>query len=381
MDASNRKPRIALLGTGVLGGGSLGQGVPVVANLFKRLSHQYDIVYYSYVPIDTSQIPAAIKVRQPLRWRLPGRMKYLCLTLRGAWDHLFRSFDIIFAVSVYPTGWYALLLRRLIRKPLVVQLIACEAAALPDIGHGNLIVPWLAEITRSVCAQTDELVTISNFQKEVALRSLPTSRTINTLILGIDSTKFPYHQREISSPVQFLHIAYLSPIKDQETMFKTFSIISKSVACRLTVIGDGYDIPRVRQLLETLNIDGLVDFEGAIAQEKIPFYFQRTHILLHTSRFEGSCAVVEEAMTSGVAVCGTAVGMLADVGVRLAVVAAPGDAEALAERTLRLIADPLRYSTLCREARQYVLAYNADWAAENYHRFIGSIISKKSIEK
>jgi len=361
---------------GVLGGGALGQGVPVVANLFKRLSAHYDIVYYSYTDIDTSKIPAAIKVKLPIRWRLPGRVKYLLQTLRCACDHLFQPFDLIFAVSVYPTGSQGLLLKRLIRRPLLVQLIACEAAALPEIGHGNLIVPWLAEITKRVCAKTDELVAISNYQKEVAQRSLPTDRKIDTLVLGIDSERFPHHQKEISFPVQFLHIAYLSPIKDQKTMFKTFSIVSKSIPCRLTVIGDGYNNPDIRQMLEALHIENMVDFAGVVAQEELPSYFQKTHILLHTSRFEGSCAVVEEAMTSGVAVCGTSVGILADVGERLAVVATPGEAELLAEKTIRLIADPMRYHDMCRSAYQHVVAHNADWAAEKYRQYIDATIFK-----
>lgn len=378
MNASNRKPRIALVGAGVLGGGPLGQGVPVLADLFERLSTRYDIVYYSYLPIDTSQISPAIEVRQPIRWRLPGRIKYFSVTMRCAWDHLFRSFDIIFAVSIYPTGWYALLLRRLIRKPLVVQLIACEAVSLQDIGHGNLTIPWLAEITRRVCRQTDHLVTVAHIQKDIAKQCLPIQREIDVLPLRINATCFPYVAKSVDLPVQFIHIAYYSRVKDQDTMFRAFARIVMKIPCTLTVIGNGYETVAVEALLQQLNILDKVHFVGFVPQSDLPKYFRTAHILFHTARFETGCAVIQEAMASGVVVCGTSVGILADLGEGYAVAVAPGDDVALAAQTLQLVADKKRYSEFQQRGYQWITTYGAAWAADNYLQYLDSIVNKDS---
>ncbi len=160
-------------------------------------------------------------------------------------------------------GW-AVLLGKIFKRPVIVQIIALEAAALPDIGHGNLTKPWLAKITRRVCEEADELVAVAEYQKQVALRNLPTTRKISVLPLRIDSNKFIYMERSISFPVHFIHIAFYSPVKDQDTMFAAFAKVAGVIDCHLTVIGDGFNISRVRAMLTRLRIKDKVTFTGVV---------------------------------------------------------------------------------------------------------------------
>ena|SRR5579859_2181753 len=139
--------RIAVFGMGVIGGGPLNQGIPAIADLFKRLSLHYQIEFYSFSHIDTSYVPPSIRVTQVTSWRIPGRAKYILLMLRFLINHIFRRYDLIFAVAAYPTGQYAVAISKLIKKPVLVQFIALEAVCLQDIGYGNLCIPWLKRIT------------------------------------------------------------------------------------------------------------------------------------------------------------------------------------------------------------------------------------------
>jgi glycosyltransferase involved in cell wall biosynthesis len=376
MKESKVKARIALLAMGILGEDKQGQGIPVLTDLFKRLSHDFDIVFYSFGTIDASAIPRPIKVRQVVSWSIPGRLKYLILGIFFLLDHVRNPFDLLFAVSVFPPGRWAVRLGKLVKRKVLVQIIALEVVALPDIKAGYLFLPWHRKITTWVCKNTDVLIAVAEYQKKIAQLSLPTDRDIVVLPLRINPDKFPYRERQISFPVQFIHIAYYSPIKDQDTMFKAFAKVARAIDCRLTVIGSGYDVPAVPVLLKNLDIQDKVVFTGLVMQSDLPQYFDNAHILLHPARFETGCAVIQEAMASGVAVCGTEVGLLADIGDRYAVIVPPQDADLLAEKILALVGNPQDYSTITHEAYQWITKYDAVWSYQNYLNFIEEMLAR-----
>ena len=162
------RPGLMLIGMGVLGGGQLGEGIPVIADLFDRLSTYYDITFYSFGPTNPAGIPKSIRVKQVLPWKIPGRLKYLLLTIRIVWDHLRHPYAVIFAISVYPTGLIANWLGKILNRHVIVQLIALEAVALWDIGYGNLTIPWLKRITEKVCRAAGSLVVVAEYQEEMA---------------------------------------------------------------------------------------------------------------------------------------------------------------------------------------------------------------------
>jgi glycosyltransferase involved in cell wall biosynthesis len=367
------KPRIALFAMGVIGGGNLGYGIPVLSDLFERLSDDYELVYYTFSSVDKSKVPKEIKVRQ-MKWRLPGRLKFLLISLTFALEHLLNPFDLIFAIAVYPTAHWAIRLGKIFNRPVAVQLIALEAVSLPEIGYGNLCIPWLKKITIKVCEKADALITVAQYQKTIAQRSLPTSREIFVLPLRIDYHKFQYRSRKISFPVHFIHIAYYSPIKDQDMMFQAFSKVVQKIDCHLTVVGSGFGISKVQNMLRELNIGNKVTFTGEIDQARIPQHFHDAHILLHTARFETGCAVIQEAMASGVAVCGTNVGILSDLGSDYAVIVGPGEADQLADKIIELVNNPIAYQQMTISAYEWIKKYDSVWSYENYRRFIHSML-------
>lgn len=370
------KPTVALLAMGVIGGGNLGYGIPVLHDLFERLSAHYEIVFYTFSTIDEANVPKQIKLRQT-KLRLPGRLKFFWVSLKFAFDQIFNPCKLIFAISIYPTGHWAVRLGKIFNRRVLVQIIALEAVGLSDIGCGNLTVPWLKKITTKVCEEADVLIAVAEYQKTVAEQSLPTSRKIEVLPLRIDYKKFFYRKRHISFPIQFIHIAYYSPIKDQDTMFAAFAEVSKVIDCHLTVIGHGYNIPKVHAMLEALQISNQVTFKGEIDQAEIPEHFQDSHILLHAARFETGCAVIQEAMASGVAVCGTRVGILSDIGDTYAMIANPKDPADLASKILRLVNDRALYEKITANAYEWIKTYDSIWSFRKYQLFMEAMLKGK----
>lgn len=281
---------------------------------------------------------------------------------------------MLFSVSIYPSGLCASLLGRLIRRPSVIQLIATEGGTESNTDFGNLTIPWLKKITVSVCKRADFVVTVADYQKKIAERNLITRTDMIVLPLRINPKIFPYRKRVLASPVEFIQIAFYSKLKDQDTMFAAFQKVAQKIDCRLTVVGEGFNNQQVQKLMCDLNISERVTFTGYVRNDELQIYLDRAHILLHSARFETGCAVIQEAMASGVAVCGTNVGILADIGAEYAVIVPPGDADQLAKKILELVSDPQSYERIGTSAYDWISKHDAEWSYQKYLKFFNTII-------
>ena len=128
-------------------------------------------------------------------------------------------------------------------------------------------------------------------------------------------------------------------------------------------------------MVKDLKIADKITFTGLVSQSDLPKYYHKAHIMLHTARYETGCAVIQEAMASGVVVCGTEVGLLSDIGEQYAVIVPPEDAHQLAERILQLVNDPIYYQQLRDEAYQWITKYDSIWSYKNYRQLIDTIHS------
>ncbi|MGC4022298.1 MAG: glycosyltransferase [Cyclobacteriaceae bacterium] len=369
-----QKSRIAMIGFGHIGGGILGQGVPVIYTMVKKMSNHFDINFYSLMHVELKSPPAGLKIYSISNSRLLYRVKYVFLLMKIIGHHFNRPFDILYAVSTFPAGRLAVFLKSILQKPVVVHLIADEMVSMPDINYGELLKPKLKEINARVCAEANELIVLTEFQRKIVSQNLRISREIRVMPLRIEIDKFPYQEKELRTPVNFIHIGYYHRVKDQITLFQSFALIAKKMDCTLTIVGDGFQVKEVTDLLNQLQINDKVLFTGTKMNDELYSLFKDKHILLHTSYYEAECAVVMEAMASGVVVCGTAVGFLSDHGKGLAEVVPPGDPKILSEIVLKLIDDPIRYKLLRTNARKYIAEYSSEWSNKNYLNFFNSLV-------
>jgi 2-polyprenyl-3-methyl-5-hydroxy-6-metoxy-1,4-benzoquinol methylase len=127
--------------------------------------------------------------------------------------------------------------------------------------------------------------------------------------------------------------------------------------------------------LVNLNIEDKITFAGLVPQADIPQYLDRAHIMLHTARYETGCAVIQEAMASGVAVCGTDVGLLSDIGDRYAVIVPPGNVEALAVKIVELVNDQKKFESITSAARDWITRHDAAWSAKNYSENLMGVVN------
>jgi glycosyltransferase involved in cell wall biosynthesis len=183
--------------------------------------------------------------------------------------------------------------------------------------------------------------------------------------LGVDVNHFNFQFKEISHPIQFLHIGNFNKVKDQVTLIKAFKLIHDKVPSQLTIIGEGREEEKIKPILNELSLQGDVSIQREMPNSSLREYYHSAHILLHTSLSEGHPIVVEESMSCGVLVCGTQVGLLYDLP-ECCVSVPIGDFESLASNVLDLLNDQNRRANILRNASEWSANHSMDWTVQQF---------------
>jgi glycosyltransferase involved in cell wall biosynthesis len=152
-------------------------------------------------------------------------------------------------------------------------------------------------------------------------------------------------------------------VKDQVTLLHAFDIIRKKVDAHLTIIGTGTSQMLLHDLIDALELNNYVTFVKPVAYEKLREFYHRADILLHTSLSEGQCEVVTEAMSAGVLVFGTAVGLMFDLPHCCSTVPVK-DFKGLAKIVIEKIADEIYVKQTKALARNWTLKHDIQWTVQ-----------------
>jgi glycogen synthase len=146
-------------------------------------------------------------------------------------------------------------------------------------------------------------------------------------------------------------------------------LAARGIAPRLTVIGDGPELPRLAAQAERLGIAGRIDFLGTRTGEALVRLLNEHRILVVPSRYRepfGNVAV--EAVACGCVVVGSAGGGLPEAIGRCGRTFPNGDAAALAGVLAELLGDPAAVASLRREARAHLAPHRSRVVAAAYSR-------------
>jgi glycosyltransferase involved in cell wall biosynthesis len=354
-----------------LGGGA--HTIPSYRALLEGLTREYDVIVYfeffleiTQAPYQTRMISRNTKFR---RWR---ELRFFLLILN---DLFTKQFDIIHCHSTYPSGFFGIVLGKLFRLPVVVSLDAAEASALPEIGFGDLLNSRRRAINKWVIKEADAVIALTGFLKTEVNINLGVQRPIEVIPRGVDRQKFKFTKNEITKPLRILNVAYLNAIKDQETLLKAFSIINASIASKLIQIGKDYSNGSFQLLAKDLGIADHVEFKGFIPNEFLPPYYENAQILLHTSRYESQAVVVNEALASGLLVCGTHVGLLADLNGLCCTTVKPGDYRGLADVVINLVMDRNRVEELKTRSYEWTMKHDLHWTIDRHLQLYKKLLS------
>lgn len=220
------------------------------------------------------------------------------------------------------------------------------------------------EIYRTLYIQGSAFTAVSHFIKNIqALAGCPPDR-IQVLHSGIDSTKFRFQSRKrIHRPPTLLVVARLTEVKGVRFAIEAMpQILSGTPECRLMIVGDGEDRPRLEALCLKLGVSGHVSFRGALPSDNVRQAMSAADIFVMPSirasdgAEEGMPNSLKEAMACGIPVVATRTGGIPELvedGVS-GILVPECDAPALAHAVSQLIQHPEIIPAMAGAARKKI---------------------------
>jgi glycosyltransferase involved in cell wall biosynthesis len=116
---------------------------------------------------------------------------------------------------------------------------------------------------------------------------------------GIDLEQFANKNTSDSSKINAIVTRSLTTDYRHDIILKAFGILkNKGVPFELTIIGDGKELLKLKQLAKKLNIEKNVNFTGRIPNTDLPKLLQQSNIYISMPITEGVSASLFEAMAS-----------------------------------------------------------------------------------
>jgi glycosyltransferase involved in cell wall biosynthesis len=159
-------------------------------------------------------------------------------------------------------------------------------------------------------------------------------------------------------PLRLLLVARLVPVKATEVLIQACAILkSQKIPFHCRIVGDGPERPKLADLIRDLHLDQEVEILGFRYQEEVAQLYDWSHVVVLSSRSEGTPMTIIEAMAKARPVVApgiTAIPEMVTDG-QTGFLFKPGSPIDLAEKLAQLAADPLLRVRLGEAARQQAL--------------------------
>ena len=217
--------------------------------------------------------------------------------------------DVIHAHFAMPTGVLAALLHRFTGIPYVLT------AHLGDVPGGvpeqtNFLFVLLGPLARYVWRKAFAVTAVSAFVQELAERAY--TRSVIRILNGVDLTRRPAEESlAIGTPRRLLFLGRFNPQKN--ALFLLDSLVKLKAEWRLTMIGDGPEMPAVKARLAALDLKDRVRLKGWQSAEEVAAELAVSDVLCLPSTSEGLPVAGVEALKYGLAIAASNIPGVRDV--------------------------------------------------------------------
>ncbi|HEY6950949.1 MAG TPA: glycosyltransferase, partial [Bacteroidota bacterium] len=239
--------------------------------------------------------------------------------------------------------------------------------SLRSLRYGNMLKPSSRIVTRWICRNATFLTVLTHFQRQ-QLAQWDIERPDSIVIpYGTPASQFPFSRKEIQQrPIRLLHIGNLNPVKDQITLLRAFALIAHQVDARLRIVGEDHMDGALQEKARSLNIEDKIEFYGYVQYRELPAHYSWAHFLLHSSLHEAQAVVISEALSSGVVVVGTNVGLIADLDGRGTTAVPVGDYSGLAAKVLQFLEKPESYLEQAELGKAWADKHDIAWTVNEF---------------
>jgi len=335
------RPRIALVAPSmdILGG----QGVQAYHLQKKLLDEGYEVLF----------IPVNLQFPKVVRWlhRIPylrtviNELLYIpsLLAVRHV-DvvHVFSASYWSFLLAPVP----AMLMARLFGRYLILNYHSGEAED-HLANWGYLVHPWLL--------LPHEIIVPSTYLQEVFSRYRYKTRVIRNIV---NTAIFKYRERTSLQP-RLLSVRNLEPHYRVDVTILAFALLKhRYPGASLTIVGYGGKENRLKQLVKTLNVEG-IRFLGRVEQAQMPGIYDDADIFVNSSVIDNQPVSILEAFAAGLVVVTTGTGdisaMVSDT--RAGYIVPTEDPKAMADTLVNILEQPGHAIQAVHRAREEVGKY------------------------
>lgn len=245
--------------------------------------------------------------------------------------------------------------------PYVVALKGVAADELRyERGWNRLRFHLLSRLERLNARQADRVIVTSEHSRRVATRAYGlVDRSVSVVPEGIDVegwAGFARRRREADSGPSVVSVARQYRRKNTASLIRAMVRVRRSVPdARLTVVGGGPELKRLRRLARSLGLEGPVTLPGPAANvAEIRGHLARADVFCLPSRQEGFGIVYLEAMAAGLPIVAADCGAVPETAPdgEVSILVAPDDVDGLAEALVRLLTDESLRNRLAAAGRE-----------------------------
>lgn len=369
------KKHIAIITYGAIGNGFFLQGVPIIDLFIRELAKKNKVIVFSLHTVNKEYIPKGFELIAPHENQSSIKnLIWLIFKLKKVRTK--NKIDIIHALWGFPAGVMSSILKLLFNIPNIIHLQGGDSTYIPEINYGLFNSLLKKTLLKWAYQRASELVVLTHFQHKELKKQLP-RHTSKVIPFGVNKTVFYQRKhRPLNKVFQLIHIANLNKVKSQKTLLEAYKEICKKLSAHLTIIGMDTLDGSIQNFAEELGLSNKVTFISQIPNRDMAKYLHRSDILLHSSLYEAQAVAVAEALACGVPVCGTNVGLLADLSGECTLTSPIKDSHALAQNVLKLLHDKDLYQKLVSNGQKWSVTHDINWTLGKFDIIYNHLMRK-----
>lgn len=229
--------------------------------------------------------------------------------------HARAKFDCIDAHFVYPDGFAAVLLGKVLGIPVSVSARGTDINLYPSLRVVRSMIRW-------TLSEADEVIAVSKALKDAMIALGTDPGKIHVIPNGVDEERFKQvdqteARRQLGLPVSaraLVSIGALIPSKGHNLLIQAFERIAlRQPDLKLYILGEGPARSTLEALIERANLQDRVQLIGKRPNEELLHWFSAADISCLTSEREGWPNVITESLACGTPVVGTRVGGIPEI--------------------------------------------------------------------
>lgn len=272
--------------------------------------------FHRYNQVPQQETQGDIEVYHPRYITLPGTtiissVDAMVKSAHKIWRDVYpqgEDCDVIDGHYLYPDGVAAYKLAKAYDKPLILT------ARGSDVNYWMEQKSHKAEILEAI-GYAQQVICVSQALKNKLIEHGVDEKKLTVLINGVDKTFFDAcpstdNGDDKNNGDYLLSVGNLVPLKGHAYILEALQALPHE---KLTIIGSGELEHDLKNLAQSLGVEGRVTFLNHISHDDLPCYYADAKCTILMSSMEGMPNVVLESLATGTPVIATAVGGIPEV--------------------------------------------------------------------